>query len=146
MAKALSTLLSLVFLQLSSRLLTFGLNQFLIRLTTPKAYGTASIQFELLSSTILFLGREGVRNAVLRAKSNNKEVESLSWLPFFLGIPLSAASITLYLHYATEDVVEQDWFYHALAIYVFAALLELITEPGHNQYVNFYLCFSLEYY
>ncbi|KAH8814772.1 Rft-1-domain-containing protein [Flagelloscypha sp. PMI_526] len=107
MAKALSTLLSLVFLQLSSRLLTFGLNQFLIRLTTPKAYGTASIQFELLSSTILFLGREGVRNAVLRAKSNNKEVESL-------------------------NVVEQDWFYHALAIYVFAALLELITEPGHN--------------
>lgn len=133
MPRALSTLISLIFLQLSSRLLTFTLNQFVIRLTTPKAYGTASIQFELLSSTVLFLGREGVRNAVLRAKSNSAEAAALSWLPLCLGIPISLASTSLYLHYATENVVSQQWFHEALALYIVSAVVELACEPAHNQ-------------
>lgn len=57
---------SLVALQASTRLLTFVLNQALVRLASPQVFGTAAIQFELLLSTILFLSREGCRQALLR--------------------------------------------------------------------------------
>ena len=57
---------SLFLLQVVSRLLTFALNSSLLRLSTPEVLGTASIQFDLISATILFLSREGIRNALLR--------------------------------------------------------------------------------
>ena len=86
----------LVLLQLFSRLFTFALNQALVRLVSPQVFGTAAIQFELLLSTILFLSREGVRNALLRAPSatvSGKDddggagalVTNISLLPVLLG-------------------------------------------------------------
>ncbi|KAH8085417.1 Rft-1-domain-containing protein [Cristinia sonorae] len=69
LSASLASASSLVLLQLFSRLFTFALNQALVRLVSPQAFGTAAIQFELLLSTILFLSREGVRNALLRAKT-----------------------------------------------------------------------------
>ena len=61
----LSTTLSLVALQLGSRLFSFGLNQLLLRSTTPLAFGVATIQFDTLRDTVLFLFREGIRGAVV---------------------------------------------------------------------------------
>ena len=90
---------SLVLLQLFSRIVTFVLNQALVRLVSPQVFGTTSIQFELLLSTILFLSREGVRNALLRAQTSSQTVRpsghdassplvtNISLLPIFLGIP-----------------------------------------------------------
>jgi oligosaccharide translocation protein RFT1 len=71
---------SLVLLQILTRLVTFLLNQALVRLSTPQIFGTAAIQFELLLSSILFISREGVRLALLRApdetsKKLSKKVE-----------------------------------------------------------------------
>ena len=66
LSATLSSASSLVFLQFFSRIFTFALNQALVRLASPQTFGTAAIQFELLLSTILFLSREGVRNALLR--------------------------------------------------------------------------------
>ncbi|TCD70759.1 Oligosaccharide translocation protein rft1 [Steccherinum ochraceum] len=71
LSKSLASASSLVLLQLFSRLFTFALNQALVRLVSPQAFGTAAIQFELLLSTILFLSREGVRNALLRANTSS---------------------------------------------------------------------------
>nr|XP_018263913.1 oligosaccharidyl-lipid flippase [Kwoniella dejecticola CBS 10117]OBR86071.1 oligosaccharidyl-lipid flippase [Kwoniella dejecticola CBS 10117] len=68
----LRTARSLVLLQLLSRLLTFSLNQALLRLASPAVFGTAAIQFDLICSSILFLSREGIRNALLRTKSTEK--------------------------------------------------------------------------
>lgn len=65
---SLTTARALILLQLLSRLLTFGLNQALVRLAPPEVFGTAAIQFDLICSTILFLSREGVRNALLRGR------------------------------------------------------------------------------
>ncbi|KIM26738.1 hypothetical protein M408DRAFT_180306 [Serendipita vermifera MAFF 305830] len=64
---------SLVLLQVLTRLVTFFLNQILVRLSTPQVFGTAAIQFELLLSTILFLSREGVRLALLRSSTDEKK-------------------------------------------------------------------------
>lgn len=70
---------SLVLLQVLTRVVTFFLNQTLVRLSTPQIFGTAAIQFELLLSTILFISREGVRLALLRSSSRpEKEEEKAS--------------------------------------------------------------------
>lgn len=61
----LSTTLSLVGLQVASRLFSFGLNQALLRSTTPQAFGLATIQLDTLAGTVLFLLREGIRGAVV---------------------------------------------------------------------------------
>ncbi|THH20602.1 hypothetical protein EW146_g776 [Bondarzewia mesenterica] len=83
----------------------------------PQTFGTAAIQFELLLSTILFLSREGVRNALLRAPSSSSInvsdvlVTNISLLPPLLGIP----------------------FRLSVAIYPLAASIELLAEPLYTR-------------
>ncbi|KAF8928512.1 Rft protein-domain-containing protein [Dissophora ornata] len=60
----------LVLLQFISRMLTFTLNQILLRFTSAETLGIASVQLELLLNTILFLSREGVRCAAIRVSDD----------------------------------------------------------------------------
>ncbi|KAF9166872.1 Oligosaccharide translocation protein rft1 [Actinomortierella ambigua] len=60
----------LILLQFVSRMLTFTLNQVLLRFTTAETLGIASVQLELLLNTILFLSREGVRCAAIRVSDD----------------------------------------------------------------------------
>ncbi|KAG0706405.1 Rft protein-domain-containing protein [Suillus ampliporus] len=147
--RSLTSLFSLMGLQLGSRLLTFILNQALFRLASPQAYGTAAIQFELILSTILFLSREGVRNTLLRAWPRDTTIHNnqgsspkddrvpalanLSALPIILGLPISLATTVVYATLASIEVCDQPYFHVALSTYVFAALCELLSEPMHNQ-------------
>ncbi|KAF8064105.1 Rft protein-domain-containing protein [Lyophyllum atratum] len=123
---------SLMGLQLFSRIFTFILNQAMFRMAPPRAYGTAAIQFELLLSTILFLSREGVRNALLRVKKTGPATRNVSVLPMLLGFPLALASAYLYAHFAGSEVRSQEYFTVSIGIYALAALLELMSEPMHN--------------
>ena len=127
---------SLVLLQLFSRAFTFGLNQALVRLATPQTFGTAAIQFELLLSTILFLSREGVRNALLRSsvKSQKKDsnvalTENISLIPVFLGVPISGLAALVYVQSASTTTTSQPHFHLSVAVYALAAVLELLSEP-----------------
>ncbi|KAG0348183.1 Oligosaccharide translocation protein rft1, partial [Gamsiella multidivaricata] len=61
----------LVLLQFVSRMLTFTLNQVLLRFTSAETLGIASVQLELLLNTILFLSREGVRCAAIRVSDDS---------------------------------------------------------------------------
>lgn len=130
---------SLMRLQLLSRLITFILNQALVRLAAPAVYGTASIQLELLINTILFLSREGFRNALLRAKiddKNSKEavpnrVSNIALLPLYFGIPVSLLTSAAYHHCASADTKEQPYFGTTVVLYTVAAILELFGEPLH---------------
>ena len=127
---------SLVLLQLFSRAFTFALNQALVRLATPQTFGTAAIQFELLLSTILFLSREGVRNALLRSSVKDKKkdsnaalVENISLIPVFLGIPISGLTALVYVQFASPSTSSQPKFHLSVAVYAVAAILELLSEP-----------------
>lgn len=60
-----SATVSLVVLQVVSRLFSFSLNQVLLRSTTPQALGVATMGFEVLRDTSLFLTREGLRGALI---------------------------------------------------------------------------------
>ncbi|KAI0648485.1 Rft-1-domain-containing protein [Trametes meyenii] len=130
---------SLVLLQLFSRVLTFVLNQALVRLVSPQVFGTTSIQFELLLSTILFLSREGIRNALLRASPDAQQlsdratthrlVTNVSLLPVLLGIPMALLSAFVYLGTSSLTTSSQPHFRTSVVLYVLAALFELLSEP-----------------
>lgn len=119
---------ALILLQLLSRLLTFTLNQGLVRLASPAVFGTASIQFDLIAATILFLSREGVRNALLRGGQSSGGGR-LARIPLQLGLAVAAATVGLYLYTSPPSTKGQKNFYPALGLYVTASLAELAIEP-----------------
>ena len=136
-----SSATSLMALQLFSRGFTFMINQALFRLASPTTFGAAAIQFELMLSTILFLSREGVRNALLRVTpgaSADTAVRrmNLSFLPILLGIPLASSTSILYIHYAGQEIRRQPHFESAILLYALAAMTELLSEPMYNVFVS----------
>lgn len=139
---ALRSASSLMALQLFSRFITFALNQALVRLASPTVYGTVSIQLELLLNTILFLSREGFRNALLRADNDNKRKKdagiltyNISLLPVYLGGFVSIITAIVYLGLASSETKAQPFFFQAVALFSVAALVELLSEPMHIMYV-----------
>ena len=136
-SQSLKSASSLMALQLFSRLVTFALNQALVRLASPIAYGTVSIQLELLLSTILFLSREGFRNALLRANTEAKTQESkylsynISLLPVYLGSFVTILTSVLYIQAASDETSSQPYFQITVILYAVAALFELMCEPMH---------------
>jgi oligosaccharide translocation protein RFT1 len=138
LAASLTSVSSLVFLQVSSRAFTFVLNQALVRLATPQTFGTATVQFELLLSTTLFLSREGVRTALLRrqqkpasssSSSSNLAQHNISLLPAYVGVPIAAALAVLYSATSAPAVRTQPHFHLSVSVYALAAALELASEP-----------------
>ncbi|KAK6902870.1 hypothetical protein I203_108130 [Kwoniella mangroviensis CBS 8507] len=134
----LRTARSLVLLQLLSRLLTFTLNQVLLRLASPAVFGTAAIQLDLTCSTILFLSREGIRNALLRTKLNppgddvqkdERQVKALSTIPFQLGLVISVIVGSIYIYSSDSTTTSQPNFYPSLGMYILGSLMELSIEP-----------------
>jgi oligosaccharide translocation protein RFT1 len=130
----------LVGLQLGSRLFTFGLNQSLLRFISPGAFGIAAIQFELLSSTILFLSREGFRNALIRAWSEKKPedvgISNLTLIPTIIGIPVAGLGSLVYRASCSKETASQPYFNIAVIIYALASCLELASEPLHIRYIQ----------
>ncbi|KAL5637630.1 hypothetical protein ACGC1H_004145 [Rhizoctonia solani] len=127
---------SLIGLQVLSRLATFTLNQLLLRLASPKVFGTAAIQLDLLLSTVLFLSREGVRNALLRVpreSSCSTKIMNVSTIPVLLGAPLAFGLTLAYRSFASPATRAQPYFDQAVSIYALAALIDLVSEPLHNR-------------
>lgn len=150
----LSSARSLVLLQLLSRALTFSLNHALLRFASPEVFGTASIQFDLIGSTLLFLSREGIRGALLRSgrsddaapthggkadeakaaasrQARRQQDLNLSLVPLPLFLALAAVLLPLYLRYSPRSTLDQPFFYPSLALHLLAYLLELLSEPYH---------------
>ena len=135
---ALRAVSQLVGLQLFSRAFTFALNQALVRVASPEVFGTATVQFELLLSTILFLSREGVRNALLRSHDtsyragegvSSMKVANVTILPILFGGPLALLATISYYNLAAHSTRSQPHFSLAVTLYAIAALLELLAEP-----------------
>jgi len=128
-------LASLIGLQVFSRLITFALNQTLVRIASPLIYGAASVQFDLVLGTILFLSREGTRAALLRSLTPGRD-RLLALGPILLGGPMAVFVGVGYARFwAGEEVRRQDGFGKAVMVYVIAALVELMAEPFYNEAV-----------
>jgi oligosaccharide translocation protein RFT1 len=136
----------LVGLQLFSRAFTFILNQTLVRIASPEVFGTVTVQFDLLLSTILFLSREGVRTSLLRTSSTSSHtkehsdrvqlIANNSLIPIALGLPLSVLATLAYYKLASNDTKSQSYFTLSISLYAFAALLELLSEPFYLRAIS----------
>ncbi|KAJ2781870.1 Oligosaccharide translocation protein rft1 [Coemansia interrupta] len=122
-------------LQVFVRLATFSTNAIVVRLTGLTAFGVASVRFELLLSTILFLSREGVRNALLRVEGGDDKQKpsareqrliNAALLPIGTGAVLAGA---LYAIYGGGGASSVPYYAESLAVYVLAAWIELLVEP-----------------
>ncbi|KAF8422682.1 Rft protein-domain-containing protein [Tirmania nivea] len=150
----------LVLLQISSRLLTFLVNQVLLRYLSPELLGI-SIQFELYMITIVYFSRESLRTAIQRygissdtgpipSRANDKEkthgpegviegtpaaqsqtVVNLAYIPIPLGVLFAAIIAPYYVRsFVSSDTVSRPYFYESVLLYTVATLLELFSEPG----------------
>lgn len=122
----------LVGLQLATRVLTFVLNQALLRWSTPQVFGTVSIQLDLLLHTTLFIAREPMRDAVLRLPPANfaqAQFKNTTWLPVLFGIPLAWALALVYMATSSLNVRIQPGFNTTVVAYAFSASFELLAEP-----------------
>ncbi|GAA5960962.1 hypothetical protein JCM3765_007557 [Sporobolomyces pararoseus] len=129
----LSTTLSLVALQLGSRLFSFGLNQLLVRSTTPAAFGVATIQFDTLRDTVLFLLREGIRGAVIRTRSSSTPTD-LQKQSRLIPVLLSPLVLPIFytFHFLTSSSSSPPTSYTlTLALYALSTIIELLSEPSY---------------
>lgn len=116
----------LILLQISSRALTFVVNQILLRYLSPKLLGVAT-QLELYSISVLYFARESLRVAVQRQSGNVQAVVNLAYLAVFIGLPLSYLLAVLYLQ---TDVPNVPFVRDSLRIYGLASVVELCAEPA----------------
>lgn len=119
----------LILLQLFTRLLTFTFNQLILRYTTPSLFGFATIQLELLSSTILFLSREGFRVAFQRDNGNIQNTVNLAYIPFIAGISGAVVGGYGFWRRAAKEVQMLPGFSSSIILYCLATVVELSIEP-----------------
>ncbi|KAJ2910113.1 Oligosaccharide translocation protein rft1, partial [Coemansia aciculifera] len=140
-------------LQLFVKLATFSMNAVVFYLAGQVAFGVASVRFELLLSTILFLSREGMRSALLRIDADRNAADrsqsdttrssaqsrqrppaheqriiNAALVPICAGMAMAGA---LYVFYGAPSSASADapHYYLSLALYVVAACIELCVEP-----------------
>lgn len=128
-------------LQIFVKLITFSMNAIVIYLAGEEAFGVASVRFELLLSTILFLSREGMRNTTLRMNNKGGRAGAQSMptpgeqrlinaalVPILAGIGM-ASSLYLYCVGWERQYGDDRHYYLSLTIYIIAACIELLVEP-----------------
>lgn len=121
----------LVGLSVFSRLVTFTLNQLLVRATTPEVFGFAAIQLELVLGTVLFLSREPIRLAVLRVpepSQHMRHIQRLGYIPVCVSC-LFVVAISVY--FVGKSAVSLD-DRTAYGLYCLAAVVESLSEPWFN--------------
>ncbi|WIA16227.1 hypothetical protein OEZ85_012938 [Tetradesmus obliquus] len=124
--------------QVATRLVTFCMNLLVARQLSPEAYGLSAVQFHLITTSILFLSREGFRRGGLRIQEEQSSKESsttvaervlrVSWPILPIGMVLSTAVCGFVLwHSAAQggDLAYQQ----AVVAHGVAAVLELASEP-----------------
>lgn len=125
---------ALLLLQVSVRLVTFVLNQVLVRTTSPSVFGAANVQLELVLSVVLALARDGVRATVMRRRKAQSSVHNLALLPVAVGSVLSVGVGWVYLIYLAPASLRAQGpaFTGSVALYCLGAWLELLAEPLHT--------------
>jgi len=97
-------------LVLFQRLLNFGVNQLLLRRVDPNVLGLTLGRCDLVLSSTLFLGREGLRLALVRQSPGSAKeprarqtLVNLAWLSAPLGLGLSVAVALAYGYFSPDS-------------------------------------------
>lgn len=137
--RAAAGLSSLIGLQVFTRVLTFALNTALARNLGPSWYALANVQLQLLTSTALFLSREGLRRACQRVYPGGDGAilayaMNLAWLSVPLtGLAAGAAGLYSAREPAnTGPAALMSAAERTAAVWMVcaAAVIEAFAEPG----------------
>ncbi|KAJ3321172.1 Oligosaccharide translocation protein rft1 [Boothiomyces sp. JEL0866] len=118
--------------QIVTRLLTFGCNVFLTRISDLRMIGIIQ-DMDLYHSSLLFLSRESIRMGLLRS-TNPQLIVNMSFIPFIIFLVL--ATISIFTNSFAGD--KQLVFY----LYTLACGIELLTEPFYS-YCQFKLLYDV---
>lgn len=122
---AFGTLVTLVL-----RLLSFACTQYTFRTVDPGTLGQASIQLELLHSTVLFLSREGFRLSMTRDVHSDKNW-NVAWLTVPVSTVISGAGLLWHMLWMSSSSSNTSEDYRrAGMLYCAAACLEGWAEPA----------------
>ena len=122
----------LILLQLFTRLLTFTFNHLILRHTSPSTFGLATIQLDLLISTILFLSRDGFRISLQRHPGHLQRTVNLSYIPLATGLLGTCLGCGIFLSTASEQVKQIGGFRESVLLFGLSAVIELVGEMGFN--------------
>lgn len=133
--------------QFFAKIVTFAVNQLLLRFVDPSLVG-ANAQLELLITTILYFSREAIRLASQRQSLADKgedvyrfeggvmhgtlsgtvqEVVNIGFIPILVGIPLA---VVMSLFYYWASPLGQEYGGMAVLLFAVASVIELISEPS----------------
>ena len=120
---------ALVLLQLGVRVVTFCLNQVLVRATPPAVYGAANVQLDVVLSVVLFTIRDSVRSVALRR--GPARVHDIALLAVPVGAAVAAGMGYVYMHalLPAELAAYGRAVEVSVALYYVGAVLELASEP-----------------
>lgn len=129
--------------QLFSKIVTFLLNNTLVRYLSPRIFGITAF-LEFIVGTVLFFSREAIRLSTQRIADGNdadndhdhdrddsalQVCVNFAMIPLFIGIPLSIGLIAWQYHNINGYFVTLPFFqWSVFAIWV-GIILELVNEP-----------------
>lgn len=137
------------------KVVSFVLSQITLRLVDPTVLGKASIRLDLMLSTVLFLGREGFRLALIKSTTTSSKgssnahstdnilISNVAWLSIPTGIVLSLVCLMVHLYHchlwkndltsSFHNIEQQleEWQDYRIAgmLYCVAASVETLAEP-----------------
>ncbi len=145
-----------IVLNVVQKVITFSLNNLLIRRTNPNIFGIAAVQLELFLSTLLFFSREGIRLALVRERIETplalQKFINLSWLPSFILALLLITYVfrCVYIDHTLQfgevgigdnkssfgvgKIDTEDATSLVISLYMLGALFEAWGEPWVNVY------------
>ena len=154
----------LMLTQLFTKMLTFLLNQLLIRLISPRVFGI-SAYLEFIVSMVLFFSREGERLSIQRTRDISSEndnntkhradkyvegtrvgtlqsIINFGYIPLVVGGPLSVAILVWQYHSQNfqESLLKMPYYRASVLLVWLLIMLELVAEPLYaiNQFqLNF---------
>jgi len=127
-AAARGTLVTLLF-----RVVSFACTQATLRLLDPSTLGKASIQLELLLTTVLFISREGFRLALTR--NVTEENWNVAWLTIPTVSFVALSSVLWHLFFSPLAANDKDYRIGGL-LYCLAAWIEGCGEPAVLYYLR----------
>ncbi|EDW07658.1 protein RFT1 homolog [Drosophila mojavensis] len=125
---------SIIF-QILCRILTFGINAYIVRNVGREVLGIMNVRLLLLESTLLFLSREAINRAALSA--NSQQREKCSWAQLinqmWLTVPICAAlcvpCLYIWLHWLSAvDAPYSAQYEFACYAVALSCVLELVAE------------------
>jgi len=106
--------------QVFSKIISFVSNQLLVRLLSPSLFGLWSVRLSLISDTIVFWSRDGVRKSAIRSKNARK----YSIIPLLIG--LTVFPFVLFFSFRSSPDIKG--LKTASVLTSIGSLLELIGE------------------